>query len=92
MMNDTEYTKIHKQNYNYDPNTKEWEGTFYIEVFDHFGLDDEDLGKFQNATFPFTINKTPGRGFASWWLLQHHKGKKPFRTQMKFIVNIKGKI
>lgn len=39
MMNDTEYTKIHIQSYNFSPITKEWDGTFYIEVFDHFGLD-----------------------------------------------------
>jgi len=92
MMNDTEYTKIHRQSYNFDPITREWEGTFYIEVFDHFGLDDGDLVKFQNATLPYTLNKKPGKGFASWWLLQHHKGRKPFRTQMKFIVTLKGKL
>lgn len=92
MMNDTEYSKIHRQSYHFDSITKEWEGTFYIEVFDHFGLDDEDLIKFQNTTLPFTLNDTTGKGFASWWLLQHHKGRIPFRTQMKFIVTLKGKI
>lgn len=30
--------------------------------------------------------------FAAWWLLQHHRGKKPFWTQIKFIVTLSGKL
>ena len=87
MMNDTEYSSVFKQTYEYDSKTKGWQGTFYVEVFDHYGLDNDDLIKFRNSK-PDHI----GRGFVAWWLLHHHKGKKPFRTQMKFLVKLKGKL
>lgn len=87
MMNDTEYSRVFIHSYDYISKTKEGQGMFYIEVFDHFGLDNEDLIKFQNS-WPAQI----GRGFVAWWVLQQLKGKKPFRTQMKFLVKLKGKI
>lgn len=86
MLNDTEYSEIFIQNYTYNPITQEWVGTFYIEVFDHFGLDDLDLKSYQNS-WPSVV----GGGFASWWILQHKKNKAtPFRTKMKFLVELKG--
>lgn len=95
MMNDTEHARIYKQYFNFNPSTKKWEGTFYIEVFDHFGLDNKDLLKFQN--YKITIKgfeigdnlPVMDEGFEAWWLLQHTRYKKPFRTVMKFIVDLK---
>ena len=62
-----------------------WTGAFLIEVFDHFGLDNNDLISYQNTNIF-------GKGFASWWLLQHKRDKKPFWTQMRFLVTIKGSL
>jgi hypothetical protein len=81
LVNDAESTKIHAQS----PSTKVRSGTFLIEVFDHFGLDNNDLISYQNTNIF-------GKGFASWWLLQYQSDKIPFRTQMRFLVTIKGRL
>ena len=72
--------------YTYDPQSREWQCTFYFQVFDNFGLDDEDLLKFQgyNSSLLF------GRKLASWWILQKVRNYKPFRTEIRHVVTLKG--
>lgn len=85
LMNDTEQTNFYSQSFDFNPTTGEWTGVFLVEVWDHFGLDDKDLKKFQS--YPLV-----GEGFASWWILQHKKNYKPFRTKIRNIYTIKGNI
>jgi uncharacterized protein YecA (UPF0149 family) len=71
-INDTEYTTIKLLDFNLNSSTGEWEGTFFFEVTDHFGLDKRDALKFQ----------TKHSGFAAWWLLQHKRDYRPFKTKV----------
>jgi hypothetical protein len=92
LINDVSQVKYHIQSFNIDT-LGNWEGTFYVETIDHFGLDDADpekflvikglnLGMFQNLH----------SGFAAWWILQHKKAYRPFITKLRFVTRLKGKI
>ena len=90
------YNGIHKE----AMTTGEWEGVFYVEALDHFGLDNEDpnhrINLFTIPVFDFRV-RSPlyqhlDHGFACWWTLQHLQGYVPFRTKLKFMVCLKGKI
>lgn len=49
-----------------------------IHVYDHYGLDWNDVKKF----------KSVHDGFSSWYVLQHVRGYKPFLTRMEVVVPI----
>lgn len=59
----------------------EWTAQIYVEVIDHFGLDNNDLFKFEDMPLL-------GKGFTSWWLLHHVHGYVPFRSKMRFLFEI----
>ena len=82
LLNDTEHTRVKLLNYTFDQSTSEWEGDFYFEVIDHFGLDKADALKYQWWH----------SGFAAWWILQHKRGYVPFRTVIRINARIRGKI
>jgi len=82
LINDTEHTTFKKLDFNLDPITGEWEGTFFFEVTDHFGLDKRDVLKFQSKH----------SGFAAWWLLQHKRDYRPFKTKIWVKATIRGDI
>lgn len=79
LINDIEKAHVEKLDYIYYPITKSWQGTFVLDITDHFGLDKRDVLKYQYKS----------AGFAAWWLLQHQLGYKPFKTRikLKFIIN-----
>jgi Protein of unknown function (DUF3289) len=52
-------------------------GTLVYTLYDHFGLDWEDVLKFQD--YPIA-----GNGFKAWYILQHYRTAKPFITEIKF--------
>ncbi len=85
LINDTERTDIETLSFTYDPISKEWEGLFYIEITDHFGLDKLDALTYQER-IPFGI------GFASWWRLQHKKDYEGFKNKLRFVTKLKGKL
>ena len=89
LINDTEQTSYYLQSYAINNSTKVWTAYFYVEVLDHFGLGLDDLLKFQDADYHLL---GIGKGFASWWLLQHTRGYRPFRTKLRFIVCLSGKL
>lgn len=62
-----------------------WSADFFFEIVDHFGLDRTDLLSFQNKPIS-------GDGFASWWVLQHRDGYRPFITRITMYATLKGKI
>jgi uncharacterized protein DUF3289 len=83
LINDTEQTTVNQMtDFQINLNTGDWSGSFFFEINDHFGLDRSDVLKYQG------IND----GFAAWWLLQHVRGFIPFRTKIRVIAKIKGKI
>ncbi len=84
LVHDTEETRIHlsPDDFTYDESTGHWEGTFQIEIIDHFGLDRGDVLEFQNTN----------DGFAAWWLLQHTRGYAPLRTKIWINVTLEGDI
>jgi hypothetical protein len=72
LINDTEYTTVDLLNYQINPATQEWTADIRVTILDHFGLDRNDAKKYQGMH----------RGFASWWVLQHKKGHRPFETKI----------
>jgi hypothetical protein len=81
LINDTEATNIwNLGNLGIDLQTGEWTGTFIFEVTDHFGLDKDDVLKYQQFS----------RGFAAWWVLQHKKNYPAFRSKIWIIATLRG--
>jgi len=87
LINDTQYNGYYLQTNPLIINTVtgEWTADIYVEVIDHFGLDDGNLGKNQNRRI-----FNAGEGFTAWWILQHVRGYAPFRTKMRFLFKIRG--
>jgi len=82
LINDTESTDIELKQYAFNSVSNKWIATLYVEITDHFGLDKLDALTYQHKWF--------ASGFASWWILQHVKGYKPFKTKIQFEVTILG--
>lgn len=86
LINDTEKLVVRSfGDFSVDSSNNEWEGTFYFQVFDNFGLDDQDLIDFQGTRI-FNL----GPKFTCWWILQHIRSYKPFRTEIRNVFKIKG--
>lgn len=60
-----------------------WSATLKYTLYDHFGLDLEDIKKHGNDTFP---SEGTGLGFCSWYILQHYRKAKPFITEVNVLV------
>jgi hypothetical protein len=88
LINDVSQVRYHLQSCVFDSQGN-WHGVFYVEVIDHFGLDNDDpnhgIGPFSLLTY-----QDLHCGFAAWWSLQHQHAYKPFRTRMRFIVALQG--
>ncbi len=83
LINDTEHTTIYYlDGFTLNSQTGVWSGNFYFEVTDHFGLDKEDVLKYQGVQL----------GFAAWWVLQHKRDYPPYRTKFTILATLKGKI
>ena len=69
----------------YSSDGETYSGTIHFTIYDHFGLDDNDV-----ETFGWT------QGFSAWYTLQHYTGcegaYKPFVTYIEFDVSISGTI
>ena len=67
----------------YTSNGTSYSGTLTFTLYDHFGLDTEDINKFGELA-----------GFREWYILQHFTtyggSYRPFVTKMSFDVNISG--
>lgn len=67
----------------YKCENKKYSGVFTFTLYDHFGLDVNDIIKYGDKI-----------GFREWYILQHftdYKGKyKPFVTKMSFDVSFSG--
>ena len=78
LINDTEETIIELTGFSINATTHKWTTNLNIIIKDHFGLDKNDALTYQGYH----------AGFAAWWLLQHTRGYKPFKTQIKFKMNL----
>ena len=66
-----------------------------FELFDHFGLNSEDIDPLIGKGYFFnTMKFSDEPGFLSWFVLQHSKrfNKIPFYTVIKFNEKITGSI
>jgi len=92
LINDISQVKYHLQDFNIDM-LGNWQGTFYTEVVDHFGLDDTDPNiEYTIWGYNVAIYQHLHSGFAAWWILQHQRAYVPFRTRIRFVITIEGKI
>lgn len=85
LLNDTETTQLHIEDFQIiDAKKGKWEATLGVKIIDHFGLNREDVLKFQSfgtKFWPPLVNPS-GPGFSAWYLLQHLHGYKPFQTEI----------
>lgn len=66
--------------FEYNVNTGNYKGIVKFHLYDHFGLDREDVVKgHQRNIQPYGSED----GFKAWWILQHYKGYKPFLTHIE---------
>lgn len=76
-VDDTHSYKIYIEEFELVSNSS-FNAKLKIEIFDHFGLDNNDIEKFIYFA-----------GFRAWYVLQHARGYKPFITKMTYYHNIK---
>ena len=81
LVNDTEHTDVQLDDF-YMSSSGNWTAYITLTITDHFGLDKNDAIQYQSYHL----------GFPSWWILQHLKGYKPFKTIITVRKVIKGKL
>lgn len=103
-LNDTWGFKVTLLNYRYDATTKKYWAKLKFDVFDHFGLDKDDVVKFGSMekvqdrvgklapVVPDSICQQAADGFCSWFILQYKRGYKPFVTMMSKEIEIEGRL
>ena len=84
-----------------------WESAFrkntiklLFTLYDHFGLDEEDVRNFSSGSISNFIMENflnaPLEGFSAWYILQHNKSYnkqyKPFPTIIEISENVSGTI
>ncbi len=86
LINDTEFTMIYEEpnSYIYNPQTKDWSINVIIKIIDHFGLDFNDVIRYQFEDF--------GAGFAGWYILQHKRNYVPFLTRIVTRCTLSGRL
>jgi hypothetical protein len=103
-LNDTWGFKVTLLNYRYDATTKKYWAKLKFDVFDHFGLDKDDVEKFGSMenvqdrlgklapVVPYSFCQEAADGFCSWFILQYKRGYKPFVTMMSKEIEIEGRL
>ena len=83
LLNDTEISSVYLENMSVNTTAKTWSATIYVDVLDHFGLDDDDISgrNLWRRCIP---------GFGAWWTLQHKRDYMPFRSVLRIKTNING--
>jgi hypothetical protein len=61
-----------------DLGNKKYKAKYNVTLWDHFGLDIEDMQK------KFNVIPSVGEAFVTWFILQHLRGYKPFITKISF--------
>ncbi|WDT68022.1 DUF3289 family protein [Cloacibacterium sp. TD35] len=81
-------TKIELINYFCDLKRKYWTGTFRYTLYDHFGLDWNDILLHGEDYKP---SPNTGNHFKAWYLLQRYRKAKPFIVELKKDIYSDGK-
>ena len=87
LINDTEATYFHIPRVSINRDLGSWNATIHMQIIDHFGLDYNDVIKYQD-TRKYLIKF--GNGFAGWYLLQNKYKYQPFRTVLKYRIEVSG--
>jgi len=83
LLNDVEINQVYLESLNVNKDAHTWSATLYLNILDHFGLDDDDISG-QNLWRRGVI------GFGAWWTLQHKRDYTPFRSVVRLRTNING--
>lgn len=81
-------TKIELIDYFCDLDKKYWQGIFRYTLFDHFGLDWNDVLLHGEDSMP---SPNTGNHFKAWYLLQRYRKAKPFIVELKHEMYVNGK-
>lgn len=81
-------TKLELINYFCDVNKRYWTGTFRYTLYDHFGLDWNDILLHGEDKKP-SLNT--GNHFKAWYILQRYRKAKPFIVELKKDIYCSGK-
>ncbi len=69
-----------------------YSGRFTVYIYDHFGIDEEDIGRKYKGIIPYG----GFQGFRSWFILQHYeaynKNYKPYVSYVSFSIDFSGTI
>lgn len=79
MINGVQYVHVHVDAYTYHSCKQQYEIKLRFELYDIFGLDDEDLKKDGSSGGIFSTGA--GRGITAWWQLQHQFDHAPLLTK-----------
>lgn len=94
MINDTWGNYIEIEDYKFDGNN--FSGKIKFTIYDHFGLDPEDIEKSKKFLKVFNYDFKDQDGFAAWFTLQHYEifelGYRPFITYLEYEESFSGSI
>ena len=89
LINDTEATYFNIERLYVNPSTGRWTATVHMEIIDHFGLDYNDVIAYQDLRIKYIKF---GKGFSSWYLLQNKYKIKPFRSKLRYKIELAGQL
>jgi len=93
MVHDTWGRTVTLRNYTFDG--RNFSGTLRISIYDHFGLDTDDIRGYGSLMWVLE-NVMNHNGFSSWYVLQHYRGTnnryRPFITWMERDIEFSGTI
>ncbi len=78
LINDTRSTELYLVDFSIHPTNHNWTARLNVIIHDNFGLDRNDALTYQDYH----------DGFAAWWILQHCRNFKPFRTKVAFTIDL----
>lgn len=103
LLNDVNEVDYYLNFFNFNDATGDWQALLYMEIIDHFGLDDQDpqntVTTIPGGTVlgveiePTTIQyQTLNDGFASWWILQKTRNFRPFVVKLRIMASVSGNV
>jgi hypothetical protein len=83
LINSVTHVRVFADQYEFDSCKQEYTINLVIELYDSFGLDDEDVRKFgYKATQDFKNLTSDAQAITAWWQLQHQFNYAPLITKV----------
>jgi hypothetical protein len=87
MVNGVQYVFVHVTKYHYDSCKQQYTIELEFHLYDIFGIDSTDMGRFGSGGDYKNMEGVPvvgtsTTGISSWWQLQHQKGYAPLLTKI----------